>query len=112
MLFGMAIRVPSWLKILSLIVSPLPRSCRVKSSLTVFLFRFSGVPRTFIAELRVGIWTSMYFFLSAILFCAPWIVFYCGVVCCIYNISVSRYNISVSRYNIPTSWYYVSIIVC
>jgi hypothetical protein len=31
------------------------------------LFRFSGVPRTRIVEFRIGICTSMYFFLSAII---------------------------------------------
>jgi len=55
MALGIAMRAPSWLKILSLIVSPLPRSCRVKSSLIVLLFRFSGVPRTFSVEFRIGI---------------------------------------------------------
>ena len=57
--------VPSWLNIWSLRVSPLPRSCLVMSSLIVFLWRLSGVPRTFVVVFRIGIFTSMYFFLSA-----------------------------------------------
>ncbi len=67
MLFGIAMSFPSWLRILSFIISPLPRSCRVRSSLIVLLFKVSGVPKTFVVEFKIGIWTSMYFFLSAIM---------------------------------------------
>lgn len=66
-LFGIAVSFPSWLKILSLIIRPLPRSFRVRSSLIVLLFRFSAVPNIRISEFRIGTCTSMYFFLSAII---------------------------------------------
>ena len=56
------------LKILSVIVNPLPLNFLVRSSLIVLLCRFSGVPRTRVVSPKIGICTSMYFFLSAILF--------------------------------------------
>ena len=56
------------LKILSVIVNPLPLNFLVRSSLIVLLCRFSGVPRTLVVSPRIGICTSMYFFRSAILF--------------------------------------------
>ena len=55
------------LKILSVIVSPLPRSFLVRSSLIVLLCRFSGVPRTLVVSPRIGIFTSMYLLFSAII---------------------------------------------
>ena len=67
-LFGMAKRVPSWLKILSLMVNPFPRNFLVRSSLIVLLCNSSGVPRTRRDSSKNGTWTSIYFFLSAILF--------------------------------------------
>jgi len=66
-LFGIAISFPSMLKILSVIVSPLPRSFLVRSSLIVLLCRFSGVPKILVVSPSIGICTSMYFFLSAII---------------------------------------------
>ena len=68
MLFGIANSFPSWLKILSLTVKPLPRSFLVRSNLIVLLCNSSGVPRIRISEFRNGTCTVMYFFFSAILF--------------------------------------------
>jgi len=66
-LVGIAKRDPSWLKILSFIVSPFPLSFLVRSSLIVLLCRFCGVPSTRSDSSKNGTCTSMYFFLSAIL---------------------------------------------
>jgi len=65
--FGIAIRDSLSFEILSLIISPLPRSCRDRSILIVLLFKLSGVPRILVVEFSMGIFTSMYFFLSAII---------------------------------------------